>query len=275
MGDAPEGQVRCAHPADSARTGVSQAARVPGVSRGTTAIELHSYISKRIKYVEPYSGFRTLFEFAQDKSDFGASDLKGVVANHPPLQGWAYAGLMVMPWEHREQFQRITFDGRLGASYRSEGRDYSELFDALGSSAAPSLRTPAYGAYRAGTGNDSVIDPTSPRVFFTGITDVSAYASIQASLSVTWQAGEYIKFQVGGKYTREQGHLITSDQPCNPDFSGDLAASGTCRNVRATGATATGIPNPNYRPTIDSVGRRFRVDDINLWDAWLMGTVMF
>jgi hypothetical protein len=101
----------------------------------------------------------------------------------------------------------------------------------------------------------------------------------QAAVQVTWQAGEYIKFTAGGSFTREQGHIITSDQPCNPDFSNDIGTSGPCRNEVVNGGnktvTQTGIPNPNYRPTIDAVGRRFRTEDSNLWDAWVMGIVMF
>ncbi len=254
----------------------------PGVSRGTTGLELHSFISRRIKYIEPYAGFRTLFEFPQDKSDFGATDLKGSLVNHPPLQGWVYAGLQIIPWEQREQFQRVTFDGRVGASYRSEGRDYSELFDALGSSTAPSIRRPTYATYKldpAANDGSSVADQSSQHVYFTGITDVAAYMGWQAAVSVTWQAGEYIKFTAGGVYTREQGHIITADQPCNPDFNNDIGASGPCRNEKVVGTSKTinqtGIPNPNYRPTIDAVGRRFKTEDSNLWDAFVMGIVMF
>jgi hypothetical protein len=290
----PGGQGRCAYPSDVNRSG--QAGDVPGidegnqsgwttpgVTRGTTGLELHSAISKRIKYIEPYTGFQVLFEFPQAKSDFGSTDLKGAVVSHPPLQGWIYAGLQVIPWEQRESFQRVTFDGRVGGSYRSEGRDYSELFDALGSSSALSLRRPAYASYKAdpSTPGGSVADTGSQRVYFTGITDVSAYASIRASMSVTWQAGEYIKFTAGGGFTREQSHLITADQACNTAFTNSIAESGPCRvetpATPTTGGTvkAVGIPNPNYRPTIDAVGRRFRTDDSNLWDAWIMGIVMF
>jgi hypothetical protein len=298
----PAGQVQCAAPSDVNRNGVQDPTsaatffadegvpgnRPAGVSRGTTGLELHSFISRRIKYIEPYAGFRTLFEFPQSKSDFGQTDLKGSLVNHPPLQGWVYAGLEVIPWEHREQFQRVTFDARFGASYRSEGRDYSELFDALGSSKAASIRTPTYASYTGQdvidpmtgqkTGRISVVDPTSQRVYFTGITDVSAFMGMQVSASVTWQAGEYIKFTAGGSYTREQSHLITADQPCNPDFSDKADASGPCRiqqSATSNPSRITGIPNPNYKPTIDSVGRRFKADDTSLWDAWVMGIVMF
>jgi hypothetical protein len=289
-----DASLQCANFTDVNRNGISDpiasgleegnfgpGGRSPGVSRGTTGLELHSFISRRIKYIEPYAGFRTLFEFAQDKSDFGATDLKGSLVNHPPLQGWVYAGLQVIPWEQREQFQRVTFDGRVGASYRSEGRDYSELFDALGSSTAPSIRRPSFASFKADAADPtaSVVDPNSQKVYFTGITDVSAYMGWQAAVQVTWQAGEYIKFTAGGSYTREQGHFITADQPCNPDFSNDIGASGPCRNEQVNGTnktvSQTGIPNPNYRPTIDAVGRRFRTEDSNLWDAWVMGIVMF
>jgi hypothetical protein len=290
------GPIRCAYPSDVNRNGIGRAGDVPGIdegnfvgypspgiTRGTTGLEFHSTISKRIKYIEPYTGFRALFEFPQAKSDFGSTDLKGALVAHPPLQGWVYVGLQVIPWEQRESFQRVTFDGRVGASYRSEGRDYSELFDALGSSSALSLRRPAYAAYMADPAmpGGTIVDTGSQRVYFTGITDVSAYASIRASFSVTWQAGEYIKFTAGGGLTRDQSHLITADQACNSDASGSIGQSGPCRvETPATATTpgsvrASGIPNPHYRPTINAVGRRFRTDDSNLWDAWIMGIVMF
>jgi hypothetical protein len=289
-------QGRCAHPSDVNRNGVGgpndvpgidqgnfRGFRSPGITRGTTGLEFHSMISKRIKYIEPYTGFRGLFEFPQAKSDFGSTDLKGALVAHPPLQGWVYVGLQVIPWEQRESFQRVTFDGRVAASYRSEGRDYSELFDALGSSSALSLRRANYASYRAdpSTPGGTMVDTGSQRIYFTGITDISAYASIRASFSVTWQAGEYIKFTAGGGITRDQSHIITADQACNSAFSGSVGESGPCRvETPATASTAgtvraSGIPNPHYRPTIDAVGRRFKTDDSNLWDGWIMGIVMF
>ena len=287
------GPIRCAYASDVNRNGLadlhaipegsSDGRNSPGITRGTTGLQFHSMISKRIKYIEPYTGFRALFEFPQAKSDFGSTDLKGALVSHPPLQGWIYVGMQVIPWEQRENFQRITFDGRLGASYRSEGRDYSELFDALGSSGALSLRRPAYASYRADPANPggSIVDTGSQRVYFTGITDVSAYASIRASVSVTWQAGEYIKFTAGGGLTRDQSHIITADQACNSESSNNIGQAGPCRvETPATPTSpgtvrASGIPNPHYRPTIDAVGRRFKTDDSNLWDAWIMGIVMF
>jgi hypothetical protein len=263
--------------------------RKPGVSRGTTALELHTYLSKRIKYIEPYGGFKALFEFQNESSDYGSTDLKGSLVNHPPLRGTMILGLNVIPWEMRDQFQRVTIDFRFTGTYVSEGRDYSELFDAIGSSDAPSLRYPNYATYRQNPAFDpanpdpavprSVVDPNSQKVYTTGLTDVQQHGVYTFSTELTWQAGEYVKFSLGGSYTLVQSHLISMDQACNPDFSDDLNKSGPCRSTSSDGTnvafSATGIPNPNYRPTINTPGRRFKVDDSHAVDAWLNATVMF
>jgi hypothetical protein len=289
----------CAYPSDINRNGVSgeypspagggslegafQGGRQPGVSRGTNGLELHSYISKRVKYIEPYAGFRALLEFQQERSDYGISDLKGSLVNHPPFEGWGIFGMEVIPWEQRESFQRITLDTRFAMSYRTEGRDYSPLFDALGSSSSLSLRMPNYGGYIPYTppppvtpsSPSSQVDPNAQKVYFTGLTDVQQFATFAGSFSVAWQAAEYVKFQAGVGYMREQSHLITTDQPCNPNpgFKVSSGEAGPC--VTAGGSAPTGIPNPNFRAAVNTVGHRFRADDGSVWNAWLNAVVMF
>ncbi len=297
-------QVKCANPSDYNRNGLSgdvsveepagsgnliplegnfSGGRDAGVSRGVYGLQLYSLVSRRVKYVEPYGGFRALFEFPADRSDFGLTDLEGSLVNHPPLRGTMIAGVAIIPWEIREQYQRVTFDLRFEGTYVSEGRDYSELFDALGSSDARSLRRPHYAEYQAnpdpGTVDDypSVVNVNSQKVYFTGITDVQQHAEWSLTGQVTWQAGEYVKFNLGGGYSFLQAHFITYDQACNPDFAGDLDKAGPCRSgsVNVGGFTATGIPNPNYRRTINSPGYRFKVEDLNQVDGWVNVSVMF
>ena len=296
------GQVQCAYPSDLNRNGKSaeypnmdagplegnfSGSRAPGVSRGTTAIEGHTYLSRRLKYVEPYGGFRALVEFQNSSSDYGPTELEGVLANHPPLRGTLLFGLNVIPWEVCEQFQRITLDFRFTGTYVSEGRDYSELFDALGSSDAPSLRVPHYAQYQqnpncttstACTEAASVVNPKSEKVYFTGITDVQAHGTYRLSTEFTWQAGEYIKFHVGSGYTLVQSHFITFDQSCNSDVVTESSKAGPCRTggaPAASASTVSGTPNPNYRRVIDDPGQRFKVDNSHVIDAWINATVMF
>jgi hypothetical protein len=289
-------QVDCAHRSDVNRNGVGgetdvapdgtviegnfSGARDRGVSRGVTALEFHTYLSKRIKYIEPYGGFRTLFEFQNESSDYGATDLEGSLVNHPPLQGTMILGMNVIPWEIRDAFQRVTIDFRFTGTYVSEGRDYSELFDALGSSDAPSIRRPNFSSFHANPSGDdppSVANPNSQKVYFTGLTDVQQHGVYGFSTQFTWQAGEFVKFNLGGGYSVVQSHFITFDQSCNPDFSDDIGKSGPCRSENeTTGALRpTGIPNPNFRHVINVPGRRFLVEESNAFDVWLNATVMF
>jgi hypothetical protein len=286
-------ELACAYPSDINRDGTSgqypaalvdggslegsfRGGRKPGISRGTTGLELHTMISRRVKYLEPYGGFRALFEFQNEGSDFGSSDLKGSLVNHPPLRGTMIFGLNVIPYEIREQFQRLAFDFRFTGTYVSEGRDYSELFDALGSSDAATLRYPSFAEYQAGPGG-SVVNPNSQRVYFTGLTDVQQYGVYTLSGSVNWQVGEFVKFNVGGGYTIMQSHFITFDQACNPDFAKDLSKAGPCKAAKSggTGEEPSGIPNPNYRRTINDPGHRFKVSGSSAFDAWINATVMF
>lgn len=247
--------------------------RDPGISRGMNTIIVHTVFSRRYGYVEPYLGFRFLADIPQSNSDFGrTNDIRGTLQSIPPLVGTIIVGMETFPWENREQFQRLGFDFKVRGSYHSPGRDYSELFDALGTSQAASLRTPNPAAYRSDGLGGSVADPGSSRVYFTGITDQTAFGSFGGSVGFTFQAGEYVKFTGGLGLTYMQSHLITAADACNPDFVGDPAASGPCRRA---GGAQTGIPNPNHRPVIDLPGRRFSVDDTTLVDLWISGVVMF
>jgi hypothetical protein len=296
------GQKKCTYPNDMNRDGKSgqvtadsgvpgqrvvldegsSGERKPGVSRGTTGIAFHTFVSRRVKYIEPYGGFDVLFEFPTADSDFHATDLQGSLVNHPPFRGTMTVGMAIIPWEIRDAFQRLTIDARFEGSYISEGRDYSELFDALGSSDAPSLRSPNFAGYMKNPDPGSVgqypsiVDPSSQKVYFSGLTDTQQHGEYTFSARATYQAGEYVKFNVGGAYSLIQGHFITFDQACNPNFTGDPAQMGPCRTGSETaGYTATGIPNPNYRKVINDPGRRFKVDDANGFDAWISATVMF
>jgi hypothetical protein len=270
--NAPAGQVECPTP------GQPTVNRDPGISRGMDTIAAHTVFSRRFGYVEPYSGIWFLADFPQTNSDYGATDTAlGSVVNHPPLVGWYSLGMEIIPWEHPEQFQRLVSDFRLTGTYHSAGREYSELFDALGSSRSSALTTANPGAYTAGpTPNSSVGDFNNvQKVYFTGITDQQAYTSVGASFSTTLQAGEYIKFQVGASLQYDQSHLITSADACNPNVTGTPGTAGNCFSQSGGTKTYTGIPNPNQRPILDLPGQRFSSDDGTIVDLWVNGVVMF
>jgi hypothetical protein len=262
----------------------SDSGRSAGISRGTNAVKFGTLISNRYRYVEPYGGFWFMAEFQKRGTDMGDySGVEGVITNHPPIQGGFIGGLMVHPWENLENFQRFSLDFRFKATYVSQGRDYTPLFDALGSSNAPSLIAPNPGSYTDGPVDPATGKPTSvgnykSKINFTGVTDVEAHGIFGGQMAFVIQAGQYIKFNAGLGFTYVQAHLVSSSDACNPDLSDRPATqAGRCRNQSASGSgdVVTGVPNPNHRPNIDLPGRRFRVTEDFIWDAWVSGTVMF
>ena len=272
--DAPAaGQAKCPDPV------TPSVDRDPGSSRGTNAIFAHTTFSRRYGQVEPYSGFSFLAEFAKEGSEFGGTKPRGALVHNPPLVGTIMAGIEYVPYERKEQFQRVVVDGRVAGAYHSVGRDYSPLFDALGTTSSKSLTTPNPSAYRFAEDNaTSVQDPSSQRVFFNGITETQGHGRITLAGSVTYQAGEYVKFNAGGAYTWVQSYLISGADACNPSTRTDPAVAGPCHSVVNGGVgpqPITGLPNPYHRPVIDLPGRRFSVDDGAIVQFFLNGMVMF
>jgi hypothetical protein len=247
-------------------------ARGPGISRGMDAIIAKTIWSRRIGYVEPYTGLSVQAEFPQASSDFAKWNSPNDLERTPPILGSLALGVEVIPYEQRESFQKVSADFRVKAMYHSAGRDYSELFDALGSSQAASLRTPNPSSYTAGPNNSSVPSYAAP-VYFAGVTEQQAFGSLTISAAATWQAGEYIKFTVGTALSYAQSHIVTAADPCTPNSNTNGALAGPCVDPE-TGAPR-GVPNPDYRGTIDSPGLRFSVDESAVLDLWAMGIVMF
>jgi hypothetical protein len=249
-----------------------------GVSRGTTGLRLHAAASRHQGPIAPYAGFELLLEADGDDSDFGGDRFWN---EGPPLQGSFSLGTEIMPWEVVEQFQRFSVDLRVSGTYVGAGQDYSPLFDALGSSAAPSFRRPRFSAYRQNpdpaSAEDfpSVVDPRSERVFATGITRVAAHGKGQLSLTARWQAGRYVRFDVGGSLALTQPHFVTGTPACDESRRPGPAESGPCGPRDEPGASGAGTPDPSHRPEIDLPGRRFLVEGESAVDAWMSATLMF
>jgi hypothetical protein len=96
---------------------------------------------------------------------------------------------------------------------------------------------------------------------FTGITVIDSYLTLAADLGVILQAGSHARFRIGFDYAHDQSHLIT-----NADVG------------RAPGGGRVSMPedyNPAYRPVIDQVGRRYKADDVNVYQLYAWAQLMF
>ncbi|MFI5302188.1 MAG: hypothetical protein ACHREM_29205, partial [Polyangiales bacterium] len=250
----------------------------PGISRGTNAVRFGTMVSQRYKYVEPYAGFWFMAEFQKRGTALGDyQGLNGVINDHPPLQGGFAVGVMIHPYEHREEFQRLTIDLRFSATYVSQGRDYSELFDALGSSPATSLVAPNPAKYQLGADGKSSVGNYSQVVNFTGATDVEAHGIFGGSIGFVLQLNRMFRINGGFGMTYVQQHLITAADACNPNFTPSNGEQGRCQIIGsdASSSSITGAPNPNHRPIVDLPGQRFEVAETFIYDLWASASVMF
>lgn len=235
-----------------------------GVSDGVHRFIFETRLSRRWRMLEPYGGIGFLFAWAGNAQDRFApeGELAGYSHSRPPLEGWLTVGTSVIPWEQRARWQRFSFDLQLSGRYISEARNYSPLFDALGSSTHPQLATPV----REGVLTSA--DDRLRQIPFTGLSDVQAHVAFGGTLAVELQAARYVRFRFGASIERRTKHLLTYTDQCNPNVDPETGDPriGTCDQ---------GIINPLHRFTLDFPGRRFYVDGATTWELFVQAQAQF
>jgi hypothetical protein len=239
------------------------------VGRGLIELVVGTRFSKRIGIVDPFFGIEALVGFPKKGSPYRDPDNEdGAVNTMPPIVGSIDVGLEIVPWEIPERHLKFVIGVMGGGKYHSEGRVYSPLFDALGSSAY--FHNQTFVDFNNNgvddRGDESAAAPSNPyvpledRYNYSGMTDVDNYATFYGRLYLVIQPAKYIKFRVGSDVGHETDHFITKTDKCNLDNE----IPGGCSRY-----------NFDHRPEIDNPGRRFLVDKTLLWQFFVDATAMF
>ena len=225
-----------------------------GVGRGLNEVYVGTRLARRIDIFNPFFGISGLFGFAKKGTAYHSDKGKewGAINTNPPKEGQFDFGTEIIPWEVPENFQKAAIGLTLSTIYRSEGREYTPLFDALGTSKSTAL-------VNSDQNGDGVISDWERE--YSGMTDVENYATFRGDLSFKLQLAEYIKFLIDLGWGYEQEHFITKTDEC--DESNQLG-SGRCKAV-----------NHDFRRELDSVGQRFRAEAGTLFDFSIMVVAMF
>ncbi len=241
-----------------------------GVSRGTHAFEFQSRLSRRYRHAEVFSSLLFRFEWAgrADKRFSPSGSLAGYQHQRPPVRGALSAGIAFIPWENRESWQRFSIDLRVTGTYVSEGRDYSPLYDALGSSQNRHLTVDNLEGVPADPGNPGGLR----RVAFNGLTDVEAHGEFGGQFAIEMQASRYIRFRFGVDVAYITPHVITFTDGCDPGASS--SGMGDPRNCDSS-RPDEGLINPHHRPVIDRPGNRFRLDGGVALDLFVTAAAQF
>jgi len=239
-----------------------------GMTRGTNALRVETRSSWRTRYVEPYAGLAFQIEWPASAERFflPAGGLGGIVNERPPILGELTGGVAIIPWENRADWQRFTIDLRVHGRYVSEGREYSPLFDALGTSKNPYLTEPAIEGDPSRGSNLRTVP-------FFGLTDVQSHAELGGHLGIEVRAARYVRFALGATLWYVQSYLLTFADACNPNF--DIDSVDPDGNDPRRGTCSGGIVNPNHRPVLDLPGQRFRVDEQIRLDVSISATAQF
>jgi len=252
---------------DGRPDGTRSALHTPGMSRGVSAFVAETRISRRTGPFEPYAGVGARVEWASKaRSRFAPhGDLPGYPSMLPPRQMHATLGAAYIPWEHRGRHQRAAVDLRLMTRYFSGGRDYSPLFDALGTSAHPDLARSQPEGVIAGGGDGAqsacAADGSGDcgvgnRVPFFGLTDVSPRLHYAARLALEVQAARFVRFDFAAALGFMPPYFAAASLPCGSGSSAGNRGQGL--DAASCGSHAS---NPAYRAVIDAPGHRFEIRD--------------
>jgi len=234
----------------------------PGISRGVHGIYFQTMVSRRLGYLEPYAGFDILGEFPRRDTPFRYLDTpSGQLGNFPPIVSSLTVGTEIIPWENRETWQRFVIDLRLQGTYRSQGRDFSQLYDALGTSTSRALLAPGCPANQSRNADGSC--QPGREIYFDGLTTTASHIVLTGSLGISIQPAKFLRFNLGANLAWVAPHGLTATDACNPN-----AAPPPSNPEFRGGCVSNSSPDPQHRPVIDQPGNRFRSTEDFIFDFY-------
>jgi hypothetical protein len=238
-----------------------------GVSRGVNEIRFGTRLSRRYGRLDPYFGIDAMIGWAKDgTSYFVAENKSGMLNDMPPIVGTLDFGMEIVAWEVVEEHRKLSIGLGAGATYHSEGREYSPLFDALGVS--PYLNSSESTDFNQDGSIDvpeGELDDQEAQVSWSGMTDVENYATLFGKAFLMIQPAKYIKFRIGGFLSHETEHFITKTDLCTADnMTTDSSERLICETY-----------NWGHRPELDAPGKRFRAEETIIGTFFVDATAMF
>lgn len=231
-----------------------------GISNNVNQLRMGLHFSRRYDFLEPFMGIDGMVGFYKGKDITMGG---GALNDMPPIKGTFDFGMELVPWEVPDEHRKFFIVIGGGAIYHSEGRTYTPLFDALGTSSY--FTDPTTGS--ADIDNNGTTDHTpggseqEALSAWNGMTDIENFAEFFGRLDIAIQPAKYVKFNLGFKAGHKSEHFITKTDQCT---AGSVSSTGVCS-----------FYNPGHRPQIDEPGTRFRSEKTFVWSLFLDATAQF
>jgi hypothetical protein len=219
-----------------------------------------TFVSKRFRHFDPYFGawyslpVRTNGSLYQEYTNGNQS------AVNPMMRAGAMMGFEQVAWENPRAQQRVTVEFRGRAEQHFFGRSASELWEPLSGSSKCAL-SQSTADCRVGVDNGVADGTFMPHP---GVTETQPYATFGGDAGLNVQVGKYVRFRGLFGLTVDMPHFIT------------YAGAGVDRdNNHRVESNDPNEANVTFRDTLDSPGRRFKVDGTEIWSLFLEGSIMF
>jgi hypothetical protein len=228
--------------------GVKQASNSK-VGDGTWVLGLGTAISARPEWwVEPWFRMGTAFRFQGMGSLFGEYSTQTQRLTSPGHEISASFGTTFIPYESVKRQSTFTIDVGTRIHYRFQGREYTDLFDALGSSSCDPSDSAEPCDLTTYDRDKKSVEEVSQRRRTDGITDVQQHATVSGWLGVRYQILEWVSLKTGFSMAYEFPHFITFADP-GIDLDG---------NEVVTSEGDLNEYNPVYAEALDGLGNHFR-----------------
>jgi hypothetical protein len=222
-----------------------------------------TWVSKRFRHFDPYFGASYMLPIRTNGSIFQNYNPATQTSVNPQQQAQVTIGVEQIAWENPRGDQRVTIEARGHLDEHFAGRGYSELWEPLsgspsctGNGSGPTCRPDL------DLGTDAQGNPAAAP--YPGVTNIDAYGSFGGDLGLNIQVGRYIRFRGLFGLTVDAPHFIT-----NANAGVDTNHDGAVNSLDKAEA------NPVYRDSIDSPGRRFYVEQSEIWSLLFEGSLMF
>jgi hypothetical protein len=258
-----------------APTGDAMKANNKGVGRGVHELIVATGLSRRFNYMDPFVTLEAILPIPAGDSlfkDYGfAQDQIG-----PGARANFDFGAEVVPFEDRERGSKFYISMGLGASYQAEGRDYSELFDALAIGSAACA--PSDPETEIAPTNCAVYNPDSGSSVrnqaIDGITTVEEFVVLRGNLGMGAQIGPHFKMGLNLSLAHETEHYLTNADIGKVIAHPDDDGAGRVES-RDQPRYDVNEHNPTYSPAIDAIGHRIRVEETTVFKVALQAGLTF
>jgi len=231
------------------------------VGQGYDELRLSTAMSRRFSVMHPFVEFSYSFSNVIETSSSPFEDLGGGQTLDEPGDRLALRfGSNVVPWEDPELEQWFALDFGGEFIYQFEGRDYTPLFSALGSSPCRTyVETDATGAVtdRCRLTMLKGFYPNGDPRHTDGITDVEQFGVLRGWFGISLQAFRMVRFQARAVVAHQMNHFLTF-----ADAGKDNGEQGVVDGVsynRGTIDPGTSEENPLFGQDMDLAGSRFRL----------------